>query len=1176
MHDPFSVLLQNTESRYWRVPLLVRTDTKARGPRFALPVGWSQGQIIHTQDEIGLQNCLVPLLAGTDIQVTCEYRARQEQNEWRWFRLRAHLEHAETAAPPPTARPAPHIVFWASEITRQKRSEQLLALQSRIVQQLASGAALSVVLEELATGVEANYIGASVSLLGVAPDGKSLRHLASPSLPKHVSARIDGLPIGPTVGSCGSAAATGERVIIPDVNLDARMNGFEPISRETGIRSVWSQPIIGAQGEVLGTLAIYRLQVHSPNDDELELIVMAANLAALAIENRRRIDQLLQSEARFRELAEKARLVPWEAEMEEDRYIYVGPQAVEIFGYPIEDWYVPGFWHRLVHPEDREVCLAAFYKHFDRCEHWESEYRIPTASGEVIWVHDYITIFRRPGAPTRLRGYMIDVTQRKQAEQAQRASDALLDAVMKSLPFRLWATDCEGKVILQNPTSLSQFGNVCGLRIEELNLPPQIAQQHVEYVKRALAGEVVEEEIPHDFLGRNQVDRCVIAPIHLGDKIIGVLGCDIDVTEQRRVEELLRRSESQLQALLKSAPDIIMQATRDMTVIYCNRVFPPLTMDQVLGSHILNWIDPDYHHVVVAAFEQVFGAGQSCNYETISSNDPTGKRWYSVQLAPVIDNGQITSAIMLVRDITRRKEMQQQLQDRDERFSQLAEATDQGFWLVDLNPERLLYVNPAFARIWGLPEEEFYSGLRVGESFIVKEDFARVHTAFDEWLAGKRKSYNVEYRIVRPDGQLRWVHDHGAKIFDARGVLVRVSGIVRDVTDQKRAEVILRESEERYRLLAENSSDLIMRVDNEANCVYASPASRLLLGLDPQDIKTGYIFSELVHPDDASRLFAVREAFRETGKPLSLTARFKHASGEYRTLDVQAKAVVHSTTELDEAGNPLPVKKADEILITARDATDRVVAAKKLRQREIDIAHADRMSTMGQMAAELAHELNQPLYAIANFATVSADALTKAGDNPAAAISKAQHWLEEISRQSRRAADVIRRINSFARKGELDPSTFDISECVRTLEPLLDVASRGHEATIRYELVEPLPQIVADRLLIEQVIVNLVRNAAEAMEEVPQGERHIVVRTYPEGKGVGLSVADTGPGLENDPEKVFEPYFTTKEAGTGMGLPICRSTIEAHQGKIHAETNAAPNALGGQGALFRVWLPVAE
>lgn len=470
------------------------------------------------------------------------------------------------------------------------------------------------------------------------------------------------------------------------------------------------------------------------------------------------------------------------------------------------------------------------------------------------------------------------------------------------------------------------------------------------------------------------------------------------------------------------------------------------------------------------------------------------------------------------------------------------------------------------------------------EPAVLAELVAALEPALAAGLDGR-----IEEGLVEWDGG-RVVDARVGPVHDDAGAVIACVVIAHDVTERRAVHESLAEqhralqdSQERYRLLAENSSDLILRLDAEGNCLYASPASRLLLGLDPREIKSGRIFEELVHPDDAARLSALREAIVERGKTASVTARFRHASGEYRSLDLQAKAVLNTVPALESVNVTQAAPPTFELLITVRDATDRVAAAKRLRQRETDLAHADRMSTMGQMAAELAHELNQPLYAIANFATVSADALTQAGKDPATAIAKAQHWLEEISRQSRRAADVIRRVNLFVRKGEMDPSTFDISECVRTLEPLLDVAARAHDATIRYELVEPLP-VLADRLLIEQVIVNLVRNAAEAMEESPAAERHILVRTYPAAgpapaalAGVGLSVTDTGPGLRPEVvERLFEPYYTTKESGTGMGLPICRSTLEAHQGKILAEDSPVANADGTHGAHFHIWLPIAE
>src|SRR5690606_11056450 len=147
--------------------------------------------------------------------------------------------------------------------------------------------------------------------------------------------------------------------------------------------------------------------------------------------------------------------------------------------------------------------------------------------------------------------------------------------------------------------------------------------------------------------------------------------------------------------------------------------------------------------VVEASFELAFSSGQQCNYEALSSVDPVGPKWWSVHIAPIQDGETIETCIMIARDITRRKEMQQALLDHDERFRQLADATDQGFWLAELTPERLLYVNPALSHIWGVPEEVLYAGVRAGLKYIVPEHRERVVQAFQSWLSGEQKSYNV-------------------------------------------------------------------------------------------------------------------------------------------------------------------------------------------------------------------------------------------------------------------------------------------------------------------------------------------------------------------------------------------------------------------------------------------------
>jgi PAS domain S-box-containing protein len=496
-------------------------------------------------------------------------------------------------------------------------------------------------------------------------------------------------------------------------------------------------------------------------------------------------------------------------------------------------------------------------------------------------------------------------------------------------------------------------------------------------------------------------------------------------------------------------------------------------------------------------------------------------------------------------------------------FQHLANSIDEGFWLVALEPERLLYVNPAFERIFGVPAGRLYQVVRGGEQCIHPEHRRKIHERFNDWLAGHCETFDVEYRIVRNDGSTRWVHDHGAKILDENGRLYRLSGIVRDITERKLAEEAVRDSEARYRLLADHSSDLISRHTPDGRWTYLSPACRTILGYYPDDL-VGLDPFEFIHPDDRGGCFLWLKTELRSEPSSPHTYRMRRADGRFVWIETRCKAVLESS-----GGEML------EFVATCRDVTDRIHAHRQLRQREADLAHVERLSTMGQMASELAHELNQPLYAIANFAEACVHQLQRAaaeGNQPADRPSDLRRWVEQISQQARRAADVVRRVSQFVRKGEIDPERLDLNQCIREMSVLLEFGSRSKEIDVAYELAERLPIVVADRVLIEQVVLNLVRNAAEAMEETESAERRLVIRTFHDAEGgAGVAVCDTGHGLPADLiERLFEPYFTTKPDGTGMGLAICRSTVEAHGGRIWAENNA------GGGAAFSFVLPPAQ
>jgi two-component system sensor kinase FixL len=313
---------------------------------------------------------------------------------------------------------------------------------------------------------------------------------------------------------------------------------------------------------------------------------------------------------------------------------------------------------------------------------------------------------------------------------------------------------------------------------------------------------------------------------------------------------------------------------------------------------------------------------------------------------------------------------------------------------------------------------------------------------------------------------------------------------------------------------------------------------------------------EKIHPDDRQRVAEQIEQMRRTGRPQTALMRVLHEDGHYIWMESAGRAVLDPATG-----------QMTEFIVTSRDVTRRVEADQKLRRREVELAHLDRLSTIGQLASELAHELSQPLYAITNFA----DACLGLVDRPdeLATNELRQRWLEQIGQQARRGGDVLRRITQFVRKGEMRRQLHDLNDSVGDVLAMLEFELRRHSVEVCAELPDEPLMIVGDELLIEQVLVNLIRNAEEAMDAVKPSKRRLTVRTFSEPDGVGAAVSDTGPGLPEG-ANLFESYFTTKPHGTGLGLAICRSTIEAHHGRIWATNNPAG------GATFQFILPAAK
>lgn len=369
-----------------------------------------------------------------------------------------------------------------------------------------------------------------------------------------------------------------------------------------------------------------------------------------------------------------------------------------------------------------------------------------------------------------------------------------------------------------------------------------------------------------------------------------------------------------------------------------------------------------------------------------------------------------------------------------------------------------------------------------------------------------------------------------------------------EIAERRQAETALAESQRRLQALFDNALDAILLADDAARLVDANPAAGILLGRSRQEILQMTVF-DITPTMDRERGRVLWRAFTETdGKQ----------GGEY-PLTRQDGTIL--TVEYRAVANILPGLH----LSILRDVTERKRAQELLQQQQTELTHVARLNLAGELATGLAHELNQPLTAIATYLDTCRD-LLRSGQLD---IDLAQELLEKAADQSLRAGKIIHHLRAFLRKEEPEPQLVDLNKQVEIIAHLVETEARHGETQVRLALTEPLPSVIAEPIQIQQVIMNLVRNSIEALRYVPTGDREVLIQTLRvQGDMVELVVTDTGPGLTEEAlTELFNPFFTTKPNGMGLGLSISKSIVEAHGGRLWATPDP------DQGVSFRFTLP---
>ncbi|MGA8477577.1 MAG: PAS domain S-box protein [Chthoniobacterales bacterium] len=506
----------------------------------------------------------------------------------------------------------------------------------------------------------------------------------------------------------------------------------------------------------------------------------------------------------------------------------------------------------------------------------------------------------------------------------------------------------------------------------------------------------------------------------------------------------------------------------------------------------------------------------------------------------------------LIVQRSRRKRAERSLRDSEERMSLAAEAANLGMWVWDVGRDEVWTTDKGRALFGIEPDTRLdYATLisRVHPEDRVPRDSAIRHAI------ETRGEYAMDYRVLLPDGTLRWIGARGHCMNVGHNKGIRLLGISMDVTAQKQAQDALRESEARFRTMANTAPVMIWMSGTDKLCTFFNKGWLDFTGR-PLEQELGNGWAEGVHREDFDRCFEVYVNSFDARQPFTMEYRLRRSDGEYRwVLDIGTPRFAHDGTFIGYIGSCI-------------DITERKQAEAEARQHREEIAYLSRVAIMGEMAGSLAHELNQPLGAI----VTNAGAALRFLERDSLSGEQLREVLQDIVADGRRASEVIHTIKGMGRKEAGARQLLHLNDVIAAVLRLTRSDALAHDCTVLTELHPALPKVEANLVQLQEVFLNLILNAFEASKEVPRVRRRVIIRTERDGDGaVRARVRDFGTGLPADiPERVFDRFFSTKREGMGIGLFIARSIVVAHGGTLWAE-----NAEGG-GAQFWLRLPASK
>jgi PAS domain S-box-containing protein len=533
-------------------------------------------------------------------------------------------------------------------------------------------------------------------------------------------------------------------------------------------------------------------------------------------------------------------------------------------------------------------------------------------------------------------------------------------------------------------------------------------------------------------------------------------------------------------------------------------------------------------------------------------------RWHFVERVPLRgDTGKVTKWYSSGSDIDDQKRAERALQLSR---AQLANAERELRLTLDTMPTLAWRTRAdGFAEYLNKPWLD-YTGLSLEQALgwewqaaVNPDDRPHLLAAWERILASG-KTAEVEARLRRFDGAYRWFLFRPAPLYDEAGKVVRWYGTNTDIEDRKHAEFALQRSQAYLAEAQKLSRTGSIGYNVTTRELFWSEETYEILGYCRTDEPSMDAALAHVHPDDRALVLHQVERAQRRETDFDYEHRLLMADGRIKHVHVLAHLVK------DASGN-------EEVLGALMDVTQAKKAQEELQTAQAELAHASRVATLGEMSASIAHEVNQPLAAI----VANGQASLRFFEHEPPDLNGVRGALEWIVKDGNRAAEVVQRVRTLVKKTDTQKVVLDINDAINDVIALLQRELSAHRVWLKLELAANLPKVFADRVQLQQVMMNLIMNGAEAMQEVEDRPRLLTIRSSVDEGQVAVAVKDCGIGLTaDDQSRLFNAFFSTKPGGLGIGLSICRSIIEAHGGRLW------PSANPDHGATFQFVLPLPD